>query len=112
MPYKGDTVVGNDVWIGQNVTFLPGVHVGDGCIIGANSVVAKDVPPYSVVVGNPAKVIRKRFDDEMIELLEKLEWWNKTPNQIQKLIPLLSSGDLNRVKEEVKSILNAEEDCD
>ena len=65
-----------------------------------------------MVVGNPAKVIRKRFDDEMIELLEKLEWWNKTPNQIQKLISLLSSGDLNRVKEEVKSILNAEEDCD
>lgn len=112
LPYKGDTVIGNDVWIGQNVTFLPGVHVGDGCIIGANSVVAKDVPPYSVVVGNPAKVIRKRFDDEMIELLEKLEWWNKTPNQIQKLIPLLSSGDLNHVKKEVKSILNMEEDCD
>lgn len=112
LPYKGDTVVGNDVWIGQNVTFLPGVHVGDGCIVGANSVVAKDVPPYSVVVGNPAKVIRKRFDDEMIELLEKLEWWNKTPNQIQKWIPLLSNGDLNHVKEEVKSILSAEEDCD
>ena len=69
LPYKGDTIIGNDVWIGQNVTFLPGVHVGDGCIIGANSVVASDIPPYSVVVGNPARIIRKRFDDEMIGLL-------------------------------------------
>lgn len=108
LPYKGDTVIGNDVWIGQNVTFLPGVQVGDGCIIGANAVVASDIPPYSVVVGNPAKVIRKRFDDEMIELLEKLEWWNKTPNQIQKIIPLLSNSDIRSVKEDIKNILDGD----
>lgn len=108
LPYKGDTVIGNDVWIGQNVTFLPGVHVGDGCIIGANAVVGSDIPPYSVVVGNPAKVIRKRFDDEMIELLEKLEWWNKTPNQIQKIIPLLSNSDVHSVKEDIKNILHGD----
>lgn len=108
LPYKGDTVIGNDVWIGQNVTFLPGVQVGDGCIIGANAVVASDIPPYSVVVGNPAKVIRKRFDDEMIELLEKLEWWNKTPNQIQKITPLLSNSDIHSVKEDIKSILDGD----
>ena len=102
LPYKGDTVIGNDVWIGQNVTFLPGVHVGDGCIIGANAVVASDIPPYSVVVGNPAKVIRKRFDDEMIGLLEKLEWWNLPINKIQKIIPLLSNSDIGYVKEEIK----------
>ena len=108
LPYKGDTVIGNDVWIGQNVTFLPGVQVGDGCIIGANAVVASDIPPYSVVVGNPAKVIRKRFDDEMIDLLEKLEWWNKTPNQIQKIIPLLSNSDIRSVKEDIKSILHGD----
>ena len=59
LPYKGDIVVGNDVWIGQNVTILPGIHIGDGAIIGANSVVSKDVPPYSVVAGNPIKLIRK-----------------------------------------------------
>ncbi|MDE7083936.1 MAG: CatB-related O-acetyltransferase, partial [Clostridia bacterium] len=64
LPLKGDTVVGNDVWIGQNVTVLPGVHIGDGAIIGANSVVSKDVPPYCIAVGNPIKVIRKRFDDD------------------------------------------------
>lgn len=108
LPYKGDTVIGNDVWIGQNVTFLPGVQVGDGCIIGANAVVASNIPPYSVVVGNPAKVIRKRFDDEMIDLLEKLEWWNKTPNQIQKIIPLLSNSDILSVKEDIKSILHGD----
>ena len=101
LPFKGDTVVGNDVWIGQDVVILPGVHIGDGCIIGANSVVGSDIPPYSVVVGNPAKVIRKRFDDEMVELLEKLQWWNKTENQIEKLIPLLSNSDIEYVKKEL-----------
>ena len=111
MPYKGDTVIGNDVWIGQNVTFLPGVHVGDGCIIGANAVVASDIPPYSVVVGNPAKVIRRRFDEEMIELLEKLQWWNKSISQIQKLIPLLSNSNLEYVKEEIKLIVDGDESC-
>ena len=108
LPYKGDTIIGNDVWIGQNVTFLPGVHVGDGCIIGANAVVASDIPPYSVVAGNPARVIRKRFDDEMIELLERLEWWNLTANQIQKIIPVLSNSDIAYVKEELKCILDGD----
>ena len=105
LPFKGDTVIGNDVWIGQNVTFLPGVHVGDGCIIGANSVVGSDISPYSIVVGNPAKIIRKRFDDEMIDLLEKLQWWNRTEKQIQKLIPILSNGDIDFVKEQIKKFL-------
>ena len=105
LPYKGDTIIGNDVWIGQNVTFLPGVRVGDGCIIGANSVVASNIPPYSVAVGNPARIVRKRFDDEMIELLEKLEWWNKTPNQIQKIMPLLSNSDIDYVKKGIIQIL-------
>ena len=108
LPFKGDTVVGNDVWFGQNVTVLPGVHIGDGCIIGANSVVGSDIPPYSVVVGNPARIIRKRFDDEMIELLEKLQWWNKTTNQIQKLIPILSNSNINYVKEELKLIVDGD----
>ncbi|MBQ8142793.1 MAG: CatB-related O-acetyltransferase [Bacilli bacterium] len=100
--------MGNDVWIGQNVTFLPGVHVGDGCIIGANAIVASNIPPYSVVVGNPAKVIRKRFDDEMIQLLEKLQWWNLPINKIQKIIPLLSNGNIKYVKEEMKHIIDGD----
>lgn len=106
LPYKGDTIIGNDVWIGQNVTFLPGVHVGNGCIIGANAVVTSNIPAYCVAVGNPAKIIKKRFDDEMIELLEKLKWWDRTPNEIQKIIPLLANSNLSYVREELKLILS------
>ncbi len=105
LPLKGDTVVGNDVWIGQNVTILPGVHIGDGAIIGANSVIGKDIDPYTIVVGNPAKPIRKRFDDELIDILEKLKWWNKSVEEINNLIPLLTSSDLNSVKEELSKLI-------
>ena len=105
MPLKGDTVIGNDVWIGQNVTILPGVHVGDGAIIGMNSTVGSDVAPYSIVVGNPAKEIRKRFDDELIELMLKLRWWDKNIDEINQLIPLLSCSDLKKVKTNKKAIL-------
>lgn len=76
LPVKGDTVVGNDVWIGQNVTVLPGVKIGDGAIVGANAVVAADVPPYCVVVGNPARVVKKRIDDGFISLLLQYKWWD------------------------------------
>lgn len=82
MPIKGDTIIGNDVWIGQNVTILPGAHIGDGGIIGANSVVGSNIPPYTIVVGNPARQIRKRFDDELIKILEKLKWWDKSIEEI------------------------------
>ena len=74
LPLKGDTVVGSDVWIGQNVTVMPGVHIGDGAIIGANSVVTKDVPPYCIAGGNPCRMIRRRFDDELIAYLLDLKW--------------------------------------
>ncbi len=105
LPFKGDTVVGNDVWIGQNSTILPGVHIGDGAIIGLNSVVTRDVPPYTIVAGNPAKAVRKRFDDELIDLLLKLKWWNKSVEEINALIPLLSCSDLAKVKQEIKPLL-------
>lgn len=98
MPLKGDTVIGNDVWIGQNAVILPGVHIGDGAIIGANSVVGGDVPPYAIVAGNPAKEIRKRFDDELIRLMLDFKWWDKSIEEIDRLIPLLTSGDLEKVK--------------
>ncbi|MBQ3585985.1 MAG: CatB-related O-acetyltransferase, partial [Synergistaceae bacterium] len=104
-PLKGDTVIGNDVWIGQNVTFLPGVHVGDGAIIGLNSTVTHDIPAYTVAAGNPAKVIRARFDDEMTGLLLRLRWWDKNIDEIQELIPLLTCPDIERVKEGIKSYL-------
>ena len=104
LPYKGDTIVGNDVWIGENVTILPGVHIGDGAIIGANSVVAKDIPAYSISVGNPCVVKKYRFDDEMINLLEQLKWWDKSIEEIKKIIPIISKA--NPIKEEILNYLN------
>ncbi|KIS03841.1 Vat family streptogramin A O-acetyltransferase [Paucilactobacillus wasatchensis] len=77
LPFKGDTVVGNDVWFGQNVTVLPGVTIGDGAIIGANSVLTKDVAPYTVVGGNPARLIKSRFSSAIITQLETLKWWEQ-----------------------------------
>ncbi len=105
MPIKGDTLVGNDVWIGQNVTILPGVTIGDGAIIGANSTVSRDVEPYSIVAGNPARFIRKRFDDELIELMLKFKWWDKPIEEINRLIPILSNSNLEYVKTKIKDML-------
>jgi len=105
LPFKGDTVIGNDVWIGQNAVILPGVHIGDGAIIGANSVVGSDVAPYTIVVGNPAKVLRKRFDDELIDLLLRFKWWDRSIEEINSLIPLLTDSDLQKVKARLKSML-------
>lgn len=95
---KGDTIIGNDVWIGQNVTILPAVHIGDGAIIGANSVVAKNIPPYSVAVGNPCEVKRKRFDEDLIEYLLKIKWWNWDAEKIFKNMEALCGGDLSKIK--------------
>lgn len=105
MPLKGDTVIGNDVWIGQNAVILPGVHIGDGAIIGANSIVGSDVEPYTIVAGNPAKVVRKRFDDELIDLLLSFRWWDKSIDEINDLIPILTCSDLTKVKEEIEARL-------
>ena len=102
MPFKGDTVIGNDVWIGQNAVILPGVHIGDGAIIGANSIVGSDVDPYTIVVGNQAKPLRKRFDAELIELLLRFKWWDKSIDEINELIPLLTCSELDKVKDEIK----------
>lgn len=105
MPFKGDTIIGNDVWIGQNATILPGVHIGDGAIIGANSVVGSNVEPYSIVVGNPAEVTRYRFDKDLTELLLKFKWWDKPIEEINALIPILTSSDLDKVKAEIRRLM-------
>ena len=84
-------MIGNDVWIGQNVTIMPGVIIGDGAIIAANSTVVKSVEPYSIYGGNPAKFIKKRFSDEKIEFLLKLEWWNWSGEEIFDNLEILTS---------------------
>lgn len=76
LPYKGDTIIGNDVWIGADVAIMPGIKIGDGSIIATKSVVTKDIEPYSIVGGNPAKLIRKRFSEEKIREFLEMKWWN------------------------------------
>lgn len=94
LPFKGDTVIGNDVWIGYKATIMPGVTIGNGAIIAAHSVVAKDVEPYSIVGGNPAKLLRKRFTEEQIDNLQQLSWWNWSIEKITSALPLIVSGDI------------------
>ena len=91
---KGDIVIGNDVWIGYEAVILSGVTIGDGAIIGARAVVTKDVPPYTIVGGVPAKPIRKRFDDTIIEKLETLRWWDWDEETIKRNIPAIQTGDI------------------
>lgn len=95
---KGNTIVGNDVWIGQNVTILPGVHIGDGAVIGANSIVASDIPPYTIAAGNPCRVIRPRFNPELIDYLLRLQWWNWSAEKIFENLDTLCSGDLEKIR--------------
>ncbi len=91
---KGDIVIGSDVWIGYEALILSGVTVGDGAIIGSRAVVTKDVPPYTIVGGVPAKSIRRRFDGAVIERLEKLRWWDWDIETIRRSIPAIQSGDI------------------
>lgn len=94
LPYKGDTVVGNDVWIGYESLIMPGVQVGDGVVVAARSVVVTDVPPYSVVGGNPARVIRQRFSAEVVEALLEIAWWDWSIEKITRNLPQIVSADL------------------
>jgi virginiamycin A acetyltransferase len=102
--FKGDIVIGNDVWIGRDATFLPGVKISDGAIIGTNSLITKDVGPYEVWGGNPAKLIRRRFADDVIELLLKIRWWNWDIEKIVNHVSLLVSNDVKKLKEIVEEL--------
>ena len=95
----GDTVIGNDVWIGYEAVILSGVTIGDGAVIGCRAVVTKDVPPYTIVGGVPAKPIRKRFDEETIKELQKIKWWDWPGEKIAGKIPAIQAGDLEELRE-------------
>ena len=99
LPIKGDTVIQNDVWIGYNSLIMPGIKIGNGSIIASNSVVIKDVEPYSIVGGNPAKLIRKRFDNEIIDLLESIKWWDWPIEKITTNLEILTSNDVSKLRE-------------
>jgi virginiamycin A acetyltransferase len=96
---KGDIVIGNDVWIGYEAVILSGVHIGDGAIIGTRAVVTKDVPPYTVVGGVPAKIIRRRFSDSVIEILQKLQWWDWDIEKISDNLQAIRNADIEALKE-------------
>lgn len=96
---KGDIVVGNDVWIGYDAVIMSGVHIGDGAIIGTRALVTKDVPSYAIVGGVPAKIIRKRFEDSVIEVLLKIKWWDWSTEKISRKLSDIRSAKIEALKE-------------
>ena len=102
LPRKGDIVVGNDVWIGRESVVMPGVKIGDGAIIAAYSVVSRDAPPYTVFGGNPARLLKPRFDEELTALLLKFRWWDLSPQALVETLPILCEADLERVRAYLK----------
>jgi virginiamycin A acetyltransferase len=98
---KGDTIIGNDVWLGNSVTVMPGVKIGDGAVVGTNSTVTKDIEPYSIVGGNPAKLIRKRFDDNTISFLLKLQWWDWPIDKISANVLHIMNGDREKLEQSI-----------
>ncbi|MEJ5070844.1 Vat family streptogramin A O-acetyltransferase [Enterobacter ludwigii] len=98
LPYKGDTIIGNDVWIGYKALIMPGVKIGNGAIISSQAVVTTDVPAYTIVGGNPAKVIKSRFPDEIVIELEKLAWWDWSVEKITQHLAAIMSNDINTLR--------------
>lgn len=102
---RGDIYVGSDVWIGDNVSIMPNVKIGHGAVIGCNAVVTKDVKPYSIVAGNPAKFIRYRFSEEVIKELLDIKWWDCNTSTIQKLVPFLMNDDIETNIPRIREII-------
>jgi chloramphenicol O-acetyltransferase type B len=90
----GDTIIGNDVWIGSEAVIMPGITVGDGAVIGTRSLVTKDVEPYTIVGGNPARTIRKRFDERQIAMLLEMKWWEWSSLRLKAALPIMTSGNV------------------
>ena len=106
LPRKGDTVIGNDVWIGRESVILPGVKIGDGAIVAACSVVSRDIPPYAVFGGNPARLVKMRFDQELIGLLLRFRWWDLDGEELAERLPLLCDPDLEKVRRALRERLS------
>jgi virginiamycin A acetyltransferase len=98
-PHRGDTRVGNDVWIGHRATIMPGVTIGDGAIVATGAVVTRDVPPYAIVGGNPAAVLRSRFDPATVERLRAIAWWDWDPVKVTRNVRLICAGDVGALEE-------------
>lgn len=94
---KGDIIIGNDVWIGYEAVIMAGVHIGDGAVIAARAVVTKDVPPYTIVGGTPARKIRMRFEEETIARLQQIQWWNWPVEKIRQSLPYIMDGTVDRL---------------
>lgn len=106
LPRKGDTVVGNDVWLGRECVVMPGVKIGDGAIVATYSVVTRDVAPYTVAGGNPARFIKNRFDEELTGLLLRLKWWELPPEELVSWLPILCDENLENLRSALKSRLD------
>ena len=106
LPRKGDTVVGNDVWLGRECVVMPGMKIGDGAIVAAYSVVTRDVAPYTVAGGNPARFIKNRFDEELTWLLLRLKWWDLPPEELVAWLPILCDENLENLRSALKSRLD------
>lgn len=100
-PNKGDTVIGNDVWIGYGATIMPGVTIGDGAIVATGAIVTKSVEPYTIVGSNPAQVIRKRFDESIIQELLALRWWDWDAAKITRNVQAICSGEIEELRQAV-----------
>lgn len=102
-PFKGNTVIGNDVWIGYGATIMPGIQIGDGAIIATQSVVTRDVPPYTIVGGNPAQEIRKRFEESIIEELLNIRWWDWDIEKITRYLHVICGADIEALRQALDS---------
>ncbi|WP_282173401.1 Vat family streptogramin A O-acetyltransferase [Cytobacillus firmus] len=98
LPFKGDTIIGNDVWIGMDTVIMPGIKVGDGAIVAAKSVITQDVEPYTIVGGNPAKKLKNRFPEEIITELLEIEWWDLDIKVISAHIDVIVNGDIENLR--------------
>jgi virginiamycin A acetyltransferase len=106
LPHRGDTIIGNDVWLGYEALILPGVTIGDGAVVATRAVVTKDVPPYAIVAGNPARVVRTRFAPEVIERLLRLRWWDWPAEKITRNVRVIMSGDVAALEQAGSLVFN------